>query len=129
MLENQITLVWGGPVSVSDTDNGRTVRRRNLGHGEFQELVIARQESMENKPVITDRYLIQRNLLSTNVGEREKAIRGSVAMTFAYPRQLFVNETLQSMCLDIVSLLCGTISATNISNMNATLDRIFNGES
>jgi hypothetical protein len=64
MFDNALTLypgdaIAGISVSVTDTDNGVTTRQYAAGGGTFTRLTISRQETNENKGLITDRYLVR----------------------------------------------------------------------
>jgi len=115
-------------MSIADTDNGRTLRRRNVGGGEFQEFVSARQESKENSPIITDRYLLQRAIITTGAGTLPKAIRGSVGLTLAYPRAVFDHTGMISLSSDLFAFLMGPLTGTQPATLAATLGRLFDGE-
>ena len=135
MFDNSISLVYTtGSVSVTDTDNGRTTRRLNAGSGVFQELVIGHQESAENKPLVTDRTLVQRNIIQPDAISG-KPVRASVGLTISYPRSGFVHGHLTAACEDLISFLTqsggvmGTLSAPQITALEANLARLFNGES
>jgi hypothetical protein len=129
MFENSVALAQQGvSVSIADTDNGRTVRRYNAGSGAFVELVIARQETNENKGLITDRFLVQRNNLLPDA-VTGKPVRASVSLTMSYPRHPNVeNSTMVTMIADIVSFLMGTIGSSSLSALSNSTTRIFNGE-
>jgi len=131
MFDNTLTVLSGGfpSVSIADTDDGRTVRRYNVGGGHFKEIVISRQESNENKVVLTDRYLVQFNWLQPYEADPLKTIRTSASLVIAYPRVGTIDDSdVKNMVLSLFSFLGGAIAAGEVTALNSNLTRIFNGE-
>jgi len=129
MFDNTVTIAAGNipAVSITDTDNGRTIRRHNSGGGMFQELVISRQESNENKGTITDRYLVQLAHLSIDA-TTGKPVRASASLVIAYPRINADHASMNQLVVGLVSFLIGAVGAGSVTNLETTLGRIYNGE-
>jgi len=129
MFANSITLQGiPQPLSITDTDNGRTVRQFNAGGGIFYQLIIARSESKENKVVLTDRYLVQTNVIAPD--SEGRPIRASCSTTLSYPRHpAFTHVTLTDMYKANVNFIIGTFSSGTSDIIEDNLARVFNGES
>jgi len=130
MFDNSVPLnALAVNVSVADTDNGRTTRRHNYGAGKFAELVIGRQETTENKGIITDRYLAQVNILTNSEVAGGKPVRGSVGIVMSYPRHSeFTNLTMEVMFRDAIQFFTGALTSGQITALAATQARLFDGE-
>jgi len=128
MFPNSLTLVGiPQPVSITDTDNGRTVRQYNAGGGVMYQVVIAHSESNENKIVKTDRYLVQTAVIAPDAEGRP--IRAACSTTLSYPRySTFIHATLQNMYKANLNFIGGGFSTGTGDIIDDNLARLFNGE-
>lgn len=129
MFDNTIDLQGSVPaVSLTDTDNGKSIRRYNAGGGNFYELVVGNQETGENKGLITDRHVVQTSYLFTDPASG-KPVRTSASILMSYPRHTDIGHTmLQALLIATISFFTGTLDSTQVNALNASTARKFNGE-
>jgi hypothetical protein len=129
MFDN--TLDLDGPIpamSLIDTNEGESTRRVNLGGGDSHELHVRRQETAENKGIITDRYQVRVDSIFTD-SITAKPIRGSASLVLAYPRHTrFGNPEMQTLSRAAIAFFTGGLPPEYVTTLNAQLLRIFNGE-
>jgi hypothetical protein len=133
MLDNSITLYSGDTgsgdaLSLIDTDNGKTLRRRNGGGGIFQDLTISHDESLDKKSGITsDRHLVRIDHRFPDANQKEVTISNYIVSV--YPRHGDVsNATVTANMHRLLSFLMGRqdIDAEALATL---ADRLYSGES
>jgi hypothetical protein len=118
-LNNSITLypVAATPgttksVSIVDTDNGKTVRLLNEGEGFFTRLTTAATTTQENKPIITDRFLIRLDLDKTSNVDPAAVVRASAYLVVSLPRAQFGIDEATGLVQALLQLILQTTGAT-----------------
>jgi len=136
MLDNALTLrandgagsTVTNIVSLTDTDDGRTIRTLNTGGGNKVDLIISVTESTENKGIISDRILIRVDETKVESTSPYAPAKQSAYLVIVAPRRPdFSVQDVQvnvGLCLD---LLLGVGSGTNVITPGI-LARILSGE-
>jgi len=126
MLPNTITLPLlaagngGAQLSLSDTDNGRTVRTYHGDSGEIYRLTISRQTTKENPPVGTDRILLRLEHMKVLESGAERT--AFVSVVIASPRNSdFSIDERYPLLKSMIHLLAGSVSPSTGAYDN-TLD-------
>lgn len=134
MFDNTLTLVLDGDttheVSITDTDNGTTARRKALGGGSFLELHVSHTETKENKGVLSDRHLVRvDHIIPDAVDTSKEPVKVSAYVVVVYPRRADVTHAHVYRTVGaLLNFLMGTTDA-HTSTVNANLARLFTGES
>jgi len=122
-------------VSVTDTDNGRSIRSVNLGGGNRIDLTIAHSESSENKGILSDRYLMRMDRTLVESQTPYAATKVSAYLVVVVPRRPDITPVLTGQTiLSLLALLCGTMNPDWTPGEDSLLDspglfgRILSGE-
>jgi hypothetical protein len=139
MLDNSITLVVeaaGGAatvtkaVSLTDTDNGRTIRRKAEGGGTFYDLTISSEETRAKDGIISDRYLVRiDNTVPDPVLSTAPAAVVSAYLVFVLPRRSDIgNSHVGALWTALQNLLYDGSVMRSTSDSDAILARLITGE-
>jgi hypothetical protein len=112
-------------VSLNDTDDGRSVRKINLGGGEFIVLTIGNSESTENKPIINDRHLVRVDHIKPDVSG--KPVTASCYIVVTYPRSGFTHTEMYALASMLIRFLAnGNVMPDGA--LPTVFTRLFDGE-
>jgi hypothetical protein len=133
MFDNAIALHLGdtgdsvGSVSITDTDNGTTTRRINLGAGQFFTMTVAHSESNEQKPFVSDRHLVRFDREFPDADG--KPLKISVYQVIVCPRHALVTTLKISQTVHmLLSFVLGR-QDVDWTDGEAVMSRILSGES
>jgi len=140
MLDNNVDLVFEASagtatttnsVSLIDTDNGRSVRRKNLGNGIFVDLIISHEEARQKDGLISDRHLVRIDYtIPDPVISTAPTAVVSAYNVLVYPRRSDITHGhVGQVFTALRNLLKDSSTHESTTASDAILARLFAGES
>lgn len=135
MLDNTLTLkasngasIETTALSLTDTDDGRTIRTHSFGSGNKVDLTIAVTESTENKGILSDRIMVRVDETKVESTSPYAAAKASAYLVIVAPRRPdFTAVDIGVNVGRVFDLLLAGEFGTNVITPGI-LDRILAGE-